>query len=125
VNVYPFIEAEKALQRNVKRACELLKVSRAAYYAARGGAPSERDREDAELTTRIAAEHKRSKGCYGVPRIHAELRRQGHQHSRKRVARLMRRAGLAGRAQAAGRAYQRLLSQSARIGVPAASKSNK
>jgi transposase InsO family protein len=98
VNVYPFIEAEKALQRNVKRACELLKVSRAAYYAARGGAPSERDREDAELTTRIAAEHKRSKGCYGVPRIHAELRRQGHQHSRKRVARLMRRAGLRGKA---------------------------
>jgi transposase InsO family protein len=98
VNVYPFIEAEKAQQRNVKRACELLKVSRAAYYAARGGAPSERDREDAELTTRIAAEHKRSKGCYGVPRIHAELRRQGHQHSRKRVARLMRRAGLRGKA---------------------------
>jgi transposase InsO family protein len=98
VNVYPFIEAEKAQQRNVKRACELLKVSRAAYYAARGGAPSEREREDAELTTRIAAEHKRSKGCYGVPRIHAELRRQGHQHSRKRVARLMRRAGLRGKA---------------------------
>ncbi len=31
---YPFIEAEKAGRRNVKRACELLKVSRAAYYAA-------------------------------------------------------------------------------------------
>jgi putative transposase len=50
VNVYPFIEAEKAQQRNVKRACELLKVSRAAYYAARDGQPSGRDREDAELT---------------------------------------------------------------------------
>jgi hypothetical protein len=50
VNVYPFIEAEKAQQRNVKRACELLKISRAAYYAARAGAPSERDRQDAELT---------------------------------------------------------------------------
>jgi hypothetical protein len=35
VNVYPFIEAEKAQQRNVKRACELLEVSRAAYYAHR------------------------------------------------------------------------------------------
>jgi hypothetical protein len=32
VNCYPFIEAEKAQQRNVKRACELVKVSRAAYY---------------------------------------------------------------------------------------------
>ena len=37
MNVYPFIEAEKAGRRNVKRACELLKVSRAAFYAARAG----------------------------------------------------------------------------------------
>ena len=98
MNCYPFIEAEKAQQRNVKRACELLKVSRAAYYAARDGQFSARDREDAELTTRIRAEHKRSKGRYGAPRIHAELCRQGSRHSRKRVARLMRQAGLAGRA---------------------------
>jgi transposase InsO family protein len=97
VNCYPFIEAEKAQQHNVKRACELLKVSRAAYYAARDGRPSPRDREDAELAVLIKAEHKRSKGCYGAPRIHAELRKQGRRHSRKRVARLMRRAGLAGR----------------------------
>jgi putative transposase len=33
VNVYPFIEAEKRGRRNVTRACELLKVSRAAFYA--------------------------------------------------------------------------------------------
>jgi transposase InsO family protein len=97
VNCYPFIEAEKARQRNVKRACELLKVSRAAFYAARSGRLSDRDREDAELTTRIKAEHKRSKGRYGAPRICAELRRQGRCHSRKRIARLMRQAGLAGR----------------------------
>ena len=73
VNCYPFIEAEKAQRRNVKRACELLKVSRAAYYAARAGQPSDRDRADAELTTRIAAEHKRPKGRYGAPftwRVH-------------------------------------------------------
>jgi hypothetical protein len=37
VNVYPFIEAEKAQQRTVKRACELLEVSRAAYYGQRPG----------------------------------------------------------------------------------------
>ena len=98
MNCYPFIEAEKQGRRSVKRACELLKVSRAAYYAARGDAPSERDRQDAELTVLITAEHKRSRGRYGAPRIHAELRRQGRRHSRKRVARLMREAGLAGRA---------------------------
>ena len=39
MNCYPFIEAEKAQQRNVKRACELLKVSRAACYAAGTGSP--------------------------------------------------------------------------------------
>ena len=98
MNVYPFIEAEKAQQRNVKRACELLKVSRAAYYAARTGQLSDHDRDDAGLTLRITAEHKRSKGRYGAPRICAELRGQGRRHSRKRVARLMRQAGLRSRA---------------------------
>ena len=98
MSVYPFIEAEKQGRRNVKRACELLKVSRTAYYAARDGQPSDRDRQDAGLIIRIAAGHKRSKGRYGAPRIHAELRGQGRRHSRKRVARLMRQAGLAGRA---------------------------
>ena len=98
MNVYPFIEAEKAQQRSVKRACELLKVSRAAFCAARDRQPCQRDRQDAELTAWIRAEHKRSRGRYGAPRIHAGLRRQGRRHSRKRVARLMRRAGLAGRA---------------------------
>ena len=39
MNGYPFIEAEKSQRRNVKRACELLKVSRSAYYAARGARP--------------------------------------------------------------------------------------
>jgi hypothetical protein len=68
-NCYPFIEAEKAQRRNVKRACELLKVSRAAYYAARDGS-RDRDRQDAKLTVLVTAEHKRSKGRYGAPRIH-------------------------------------------------------
>ena len=40
MNCCPFIEAEKQGRRNVKRACELLKVSRAAYYAGRDGRPS-------------------------------------------------------------------------------------
>jgi transposase InsO family protein len=42
--------------------------------------------------------HQESRGRYGAPRVHAELRRRGHQHGRKRVARLMRQAGLKGRA---------------------------
>ena len=98
MSVCPFIEAEKQGSRNIKRACGLLQVSRAGFYAARDGQLSDRDREDAELTVLIRAGHKRSRGRYGAPRIHAELRGQGRRHSRKRIARLMRQAGLAGRA---------------------------
>ena len=97
MNIYPFIEAEKACRRNVKRACELLKVSRSAFYAHLKG-PSRREQDDADLTGEINAVHQESRGCYGAPRVHAELRRRGRQHGRKRVARLMRSAGLAGRA---------------------------
>jgi transposase InsO family protein len=97
VNVYPFIEAEKQEQRNVKRACELLQVSRAAYYADRAGGPSRREQDDAELADAIRQVHQDSKGRYGGPRIHAQLRRDGHRHGRKRIARLMRAGGLRGR----------------------------
>jgi transposase InsO family protein len=97
VSACPFIEAEKAQQRNVKRACELLEVSRAAFYARLAG-PCRRDRADAMLAAEIRALHKESRGRYGAPRVHAELRRKGHRHGRKRIARLMRSAGLAGQA---------------------------
>jgi transposase InsO family protein len=97
VTVYPFIEAEKAGRRNVSRACALLKVSRAAFYQHLAG-PSVRDQEDAGLTGQIRDVHEESKGRYGAPRVHAELRRRGRRHSRKRIARLMRSAGIRGRA---------------------------
>ena len=97
MNVYPFIEAEKAQQRNVKRACQLLEVSRVADYAHRANTPSARQRADEQLTEHIRQTHQASKGRYGAPRIHAELRRRGHRHARKRVARLLRAAGLCGR----------------------------
>ena len=96
MTVYPFIEAEKAGRRNVARACALLKVSRAAFYQHLAG-PSQRGREDAELTGQIRAVHEQSRGRYGAPRVQAELRRQGRRHSRERVARLMRTAGIRGR----------------------------
>jgi transposase InsO family protein len=98
VNCYPFIEAEKSRQRSVKRACELLKVSRSAYYAAREGRPSSREQDDTELAAQVKTVHEDSKGRYGSPRVHAQLRAQGRRHSRKRVARLMRERGLQGRA---------------------------
>ena len=97
MNLWPFIEVEEAEQHSVKRACELLEVSRAAYYTQRKHVPSRRALDDAELTASIAAIHAGSKGTYGAPRIHAQLRRDGVHCGKKRVARLLVRAGLAGR----------------------------
>jgi transposase InsO family protein len=74
----------------------LLEVSRAADYAHRAAIVSARQRTDQELTERIRQAHEASKGRYGAPRIHAQLRRQGR-YARKRVARLLRAAGLHGR----------------------------
>ena len=98
MNVYPFIEAEKSQRRNVVRACVLLKVSRSAFYAHRAAAPSQRERDDAELTDAILAVYDESDGTYGAPRVQAELADQGRRHGRKRIARLMRAAGRRGRA---------------------------
>ncbi|WP_329794136.1 IS3 family transposase [Lentzea sp. DG1S-22] len=50
------------------------------------------------MTEKIIEVHDESNGIYGTPRIHAELADQGYRHSRKRVARLLRQAGRAGRA---------------------------
>jgi transposase InsO family protein len=96
VTVHPFIEAEKQAGHSVKRACELLKVSRAAFYTRRTGTPGPRAVRDAELTEQITAVHERSRGTYGAPRIHAVLQGEGAGCGRRRVARLMRQAGLQG-----------------------------
>ncbi|WP_328414943.1 IS3 family transposase [Micromonospora sp. NBC_00389] len=97
MNVHPFIEAEQAGKHNVKRACELLEVSRSAYYQRKSGVQSVRGRLDAQLTEKIIQVHAVSKGTYGAPRIHADLADAGMRHGRKRVARLMRAAELAGK----------------------------
>ncbi|MCX5441194.1 IS3 family transposase [Streptomyces sp. NBC_00063] len=97
MTVHPFIEAEKRDGHSVKRACELLQVSRAAFYARRSGRPGPRAVRDAELAEKIAEVHDRSRGTYGAPRVHAVLQRQGEDCGRRRIARLMRGAGLQGR----------------------------
>jgi transposase InsO family protein len=95
--VQAFIEAEKQADRNVARACELLDVSRSAFYDRLHHAPSAREVSDAELTAQIKVIHAASAGTYGAPRIFAELREQGWHVGKKRVARLLVSAGLAGR----------------------------
>ena len=93
----PFIEAEKVAGRSVNHACGLLEVSRAAYYQRRNGEASMREVTDAELTKKITAVHEESKGTYGSPRVHRELRDRGFSCGKRRVTRLMRIAGLEGR----------------------------
>jgi putative transposase len=76
--------------------CRVLGVSAGGYYARLRRPPSARARADAELSARIAEIHQRSRATYGAPRIHVELREQGLRVGCKRVARLMRAAGLKG-----------------------------
>lgn len=76
--------------------CRILEVSPSGYYAWLKRPPSKRAQEDIELTKRIKVIHKRSKGIYGAPRIHAELAAEGVRVGRKRVARLMKAAHLQG-----------------------------
>ncbi|MFG1755705.1 IS3 family transposase [Streptosporangium sandarakinum] len=97
MKAHPFIKAEKQGGHNVKRACELLEVSRSAFYARRQGGSGPRAVRDAHLSERIAEVHRHSRGAYGAPRIHAVLQREGTGCGRRRVARLMRAAGLQGR----------------------------
>lgn len=77
--------------------CRLLQISRSGFYAWLDRPMCERDRMDLALTGRIAVIHRRSKDTYGSPNIHAELADDyGIRVGRKRVARLMRAAGLRG-----------------------------
>ena len=76
--------------------CQLLNVSASGYYAWRERPPSRRALADAVLAERIRAIHAASDGNYGSPNIHAELRDEGTRVGCKRVARLMRAAGIRG-----------------------------
>jgi putative transposase len=95
VSAYRLIEAERT-SFPVQLMCRMLGVSRSGYYDWRDRPPSERDREDAALSGKIREIHERSRRTYGSPRVHAELRALGTRCGRKRVARLMREAGLEG-----------------------------
>ena len=76
--------------------CRVLEVSASGYYAWLGRPRSARSIADAELTEKIEEIYSDSRRTYGVPRIHAELAACGTHVGRKRVARLMRAAGLEG-----------------------------
>jgi putative transposase len=97
VNRYRFVEAEKREGGNVAKACELLEVSRSAFYDWHEHRPSARQLADEQLAERVRVIFDDSGATYGWPRVHRELRRQGVHVGRARVARIMRHEGLIGR----------------------------
>ncbi len=80
----------------VRAMCRELGVSPSGYYAWVSRGPSKRAGEEEDLTREIRTVHGRSRGTYGVPRVHADLLERGRHVGHNRVARLMRRAGLKG-----------------------------
>lgn len=89
------VEAEKATH-SIGALCGALKVSKSGYYGWKSRSPSARAQADALLAERIERVHRDSRATYGAPRGHAELRATGIRCGRKRVARLMQKAGLVG-----------------------------
>jgi putative transposase len=80
----------------VSTMARVLGVSQAGFYAWLARPASAHALADATLLKRIRTVHATSREPYGSPRVHAELRARGEKHSRKRLARLMRHAGLVG-----------------------------
>ena len=94
VRIFEFVSAHQA-QHRVATMCRVLDVSASGYYAWRKRPASKRAQEDGVLCVR-SARSTRPRGSYGVPRVHEELRENGVEWGRDRVARLMRAAGLQG-----------------------------
>ncbi len=80
----------------VARMCRVVEINRSGFYKWNGRSPSQRDRIDAELLVEIEEIYEASRNTYGAPRIWGQLTRRGLKVGRKRVARLMRQAGLVG-----------------------------
>jgi putative transposase len=90
---YRFVAAERA-RHPVRPLCTAVGVAASGFYAWLRRAPSRRQADDRRVSERIEQVFASSRRTYGSPRVHAELRAEGLRISRKRVARLMRAAGL-------------------------------
>lgn len=89
------MKANQAMH-SVRGMCQTLEVSASGFYAWRERSPSAHALADEKLLERIGTFHELSKGTYGVPRIFEDLAEAGTHVGRKRIARLMRSAGLRG-----------------------------
>ncbi len=80
----------------VRTICRVLGLSASGYYAWVRREPSARERRDGQLRERITAIWRANREVYGRPRIHAELQGENERVGHKRVARLMKQAGIEG-----------------------------
>lgn len=97
---YACVADQKAAGFPVTKACEVVEVSTSGFYdwcQREAAPPTERELAEAALVELIRDIFDVSDGNYGVPRIHRELRDHGVKVNIKRVRRLMRLHGMAGR----------------------------
>ena len=78
----------------IEMMCQVLGVSRSGYYSWKQRKPSKRAIEEEKLMEQIRLIHKNSRFTYGSPRIHEELKKNYVHVSRRRVARLMKKANI-------------------------------
>jgi putative transposase len=97
--------------------CELHGVTRAGFYAWRKRQFSQRQQADDRLLERVRQIHADSRGFYGSPRVAGQLRLEGEPVGKRRVARLMRQAGLQGRSARLYR-HSKVLQRAFYAGVP-------
>jgi transposase InsO family protein len=100
VSRYECVADQKAAGFPVTQACKIADVSTSGFYdwSNRTAAePTGRELAEAELVKLIREIFDLTEGNYGVPRIHRELRDAGIIVNAKRVRRLMRLHGMAGR----------------------------
>ena len=95
---YAFVSAERS-NHAVATLCRVAGVSVSGFYAWRRAIPGVQARAaaEAELCRHIGRIFAAKRRVYGSPRVHAELRREGRRHARRRIERLMREMGLSAR----------------------------
>jgi putative transposase len=95
---FRFVAAERA-SFPVRMLCRVVGAAASGFYAwlRRGPGSDRREGADRGLRARVGAIFAASRGTYGSPRVHAELRARGVRVGRGRVARLMREGGLTAR----------------------------
>ncbi|MBB5618287.1 hypothetical protein BJ959_001783 [Chryseoglobus frigidaquae] len=90
-----YIDAHK-VEFGVEPICKELPIAPSTYYASKSAEPSARAVQDDKALTEIRRVHSENLGVYGVRKVHAQLRREGHAFARCTVERLMRCDGLRG-----------------------------